>query len=268
MASTSKSKEKIPAWHKDRPTVSTGELCCAPEYATERCVWAISNGTEENTETMSAMPPVGRTHSRCKHTIVGNISCCYQSLAVAGSPCYKIRKTIDAMHEDLITAKKALKIYAFYRWISEEADKKESNQSGFPPAVEKSKAIQILDSMEDYPEFKAFRDKYETYFDVESKNVTDEGGYKEVHDYLEGGEEHKGDEFPGEIAKELNRMLRKRLKAKPGKKDLAIGFARSSPIGICHGLYCADIPISELPSATKVDLAGGWVIPEISWAFN
>ena len=243
MASSSKSEVKVPDWFKKRDTIKMEELCCDGERSTKTCVWAINNGTEGD----SVDPPFGRSYSRCRHPIVENCGFCDSSSSDSTSSCYQIREVIIGMMVDLELTKKFLKNLEFYEWAVKQAEEKKDDEKVLS-------AKTILDQLQDgHGQIPAMllvlkTVKYKKYFDKNSQN-TEVQGFKQLKEYLEGKDSEKEDEFPGEIAKTLNQMLKEQRK---GKK-LPIDFGRWTR-DVCHEHYCASIPCSQLSADAKIDL--------------
>ena len=167
---------------------------------------------------------------------------------------YTTKNLIDIMQADLDTAKKALKAYAFFDWVSAQM-----------PMEEWHLARPIFVNINDSLEFTKMRDKYPFYFRGETYNLD-----REYMRFVQDFEGTVGDNgwIPGLIAKELDGRMIDKARSRNfwwneySKIDYPCEFS-----GPCHAEYCQAIPIHELSQKTRIDLAGR-VIPAITWAFQ
>ena len=190
------------------------------------------------------------------------------------SPCYHIRQAMQEMRADLGSAKKVLKTQAFYRWAIEKARK---DTEAIGSEQEKSAEMILKLRMEGNLGFYILhfmRLKYKDYFDQESENIGIEGrGFKQLEEYFEGARGEYREEFPGEIAKKLNRLLKQQMKAKKGNENSAIEVGRWLGEGaVCDEVYCESVPVGEMSAKDKKELVAGTEVveipPEIAWAFK
>ena len=168
---------------------------------------------------------------------------------------YRIKFNMNIMRGDLDTAKKALKTYAFFDWVTRSMATEDRHIAGA-----------ILIDVIGNRAFTDMRDRHPGYFCGRTEILETE--YKQFVEDYEGTV--KDDEWiPGRIAKELDRRMIEKAKSRHlwETEDSKINYP-STVSGPCHPIYCPAIPIEELSAATKIDLAGGWVIQGIEWAFD
>lgn len=206
------------------------------------CYWGINNGIEGR-----------QANNRCKHPVVALIHVCEPMKGTKLKHDLKTKSIVDDLQADLVTAKKALKAYAFINWIERRCLTTEARELARP----------IFVNVNDSPEFKKMRKQHRKVF-----SGSTEAEYARFVEAYEGTV-RDNEWTPGKIAKELDdRMIekakvRKLWEHQDSKIDYSYTFS-----GSCHHIYCQAVPIEELSAAVKIDLAGGSVIRGLEWAFN
>ena len=244
MASSSQSKKLI-----EQSRVCSESHKYGKTGIIETCYWGINDGV------------MGREENDCKHPVVRLIDPCKTMDGELKTYCRKTKRTVDEMHAYLVTAKKALKVYAFYHWVEGKVGAVEDEDT-------RRSVMKIRDNVKFNSENTSMRGDHSEYFKGVAENKLESIYKKFVRDYE--GENNENDRLKGAIAKALNdRMIQKAVSRNIGwAQDIEIDYYSRPVPGPCHPIYCPAIPIDKLSAAAKIDLAGGSIIPGIEWAFE